>query len=190
MRVKLEHPLRTQSGTDFENGWTYYSLKEDTICIKGLYVDRRITEHNRVCGIKIRRSNELYRSIDEDFIKDLKRYADAYNKQLLPEKKCYVNFYNIFVKALCNGRVSLWELESMELFVSIYGNTLESWISNGLLPQVKGKFSGYECLVERRNVEVEQPTRIILHKGEKCRIRLEGVDIVVTRVAGGLRSEE
>jgi len=182
MRVtNLEHHIRTQSGTDREEGWTYYSLKEDTVCIKGRYVERRITGHNHICGSKIRRTNELFKSVSGDFVKELRLYAEAYNKQLLPEKKCYVNYYNVFVKALCNGSVSLWELESLGVFVRVYGNDIESWIANGLLPKVKAKFEGYECFAGYERVVCEQPVRIRLLKGEQYRVRLDGVSLVVVR---------
>jgi len=182
MRVtQLEHHIRTQSGTDREEGWTYYSLKEDTVCIKGRYVKRRITGHNHVCGTKIRRTNELFKSVNGDFVNDLRLYAEAYNKQLLPEKKCYVNYYNVFVKALCNGKVSLRELESLGVFVRVYGNSLASWIGNGLLPEVKARFVGYECFVGDVVLDVDLPERVILRKGEQFRIRVDGVSLVLVR---------
>jgi len=182
MRVtKMEHHILTQSGTDRELGWTYYSLKNDTVCIKGRYVKRRITGHNHVCGNKIRRANELFREVDISFHKDLKKYAEAYNRQLLPEKKCYLNHYNVFIKAICNGKVSLWEMESLSVFVGVYGNTVESWVSSGLLPKVRVSLEGNECFCGDTGIRVEMPERICLRKGDKCRVRLGGVELVIAR---------
>jgi len=140
MKVTFEWPIRTLSGINFDRTLVYRAWKNSDMCTASVFVYPRITEHNHRQGSKLKQANILYKTINTAFIDDLKRYAHAYERQLCSIDKLYPNFYNFFIKALCNGAVHIEHLESLEKFVGIFGNNIEAWIANGLLPKVKAKF--------------------------------------------------
>jgi len=139
MRVTFEWPIKTLSGKSPDGTVVFQSYNNDNVCIMRKYVRPRITDHNREYGTKFKKIALLYRTMPEDFKDSLRVYAQAYNRQLLPEKKLPLNFYNILIKALCKKAVSLSDLDSMENIVEKFGGTIEEWIENGLLDKVKGK---------------------------------------------------
>jgi len=155
MIVNFEWPIKTLSGKNSEGTLVYQSCRDDSICIARLYSYPRITEHNHRQGTKLQRASILYKAMNEVFKEDLKRYADAFKNQLCLEKKLPPNFYNIFTKALCNGSVKIEDLDSLERFVGLFGNNIEDWIANGLLPKVKAKFLGVEVWVTEEKEETE-----------------------------------
>jgi len=147
MKITLDWPLRTLSGKDLQKGVVYQSCRDDTLCIMRRYVRPRITEHNHYTGAKFKSAILLYKVINPEFMRDLIRYTDAFNNQLLPEKKLPLNQYNTFLKALLNKKVRLSDLDNFRGFAGIFGNTIEAWIANGLLPKVRAKFAGVEAWV-------------------------------------------
>jgi len=168
MKITLEWPLKTLSGKDLAKGVVYLSCKNGSQCIMRRYVKPRTTAHNHLYGSKFSRACMLYKEINPEFVNELRRYADAYGKQLCAEKKLPPNQYNIFKKALINGKVGLADLDSLEGFVGIFGNTIEEWIAHGLLPKVKAKFAGIEvCLGFRgqvlgvRETDVCEPASVV-----------------------------
>jgi len=142
MKVRLKYPMRSFAGLNSDKTLVYRSCWNNVVFIASKYTCPRITEHNHRQGTKLTRANALYKSINTAFIEDLKIYAEAYNKKYSKKKRLPSNFYNIFIKALCNGAVKINDLDSLEKFVGLHGNTIEAWIANGLLPKVKAKFIG------------------------------------------------
>jgi len=142
MKVRLKYPMRSFAGLNSDKTLVYRSCGCYQFFIASKYTCPRITEHNHRQGTKLTRANALYKAINTAFIEDLKIYAEAYNKKQGRKKRLPPNFYNIFIKALCNGAVKISDLDSLERFVELHGNTIEAWIANGLLPKVKAKFIG------------------------------------------------
>jgi len=177
MIVTFEWPIKTQSGINPERTIVYRSCREDSVCIASVYVCPRITEHNHRQGSKLKQANILYKSINEGFKEDLRIYADAFRRQLCEEKKLPPHQYQIFIKALCNGAVKIGDLDSLGKFVGLFGNTIEAWIANGLLPKVKAKFVGVEAWIgEGLGV-----------RSEGLGVRSEGLEVRSERL--GVRSE-
>jgi len=138
MKVTFDDHIRTLSGKSHDGLYVFCSYKNDTICVRRKYVRPRITAHNRVYGSKFAKIGLLWRNVPESFKQSLRVYAQMYNRQLLPEKKLPLNMYNIFIKALCKGIVSLDMLDNIENVIAMYGSTVAEWIQNGLLDRVKG----------------------------------------------------
>jgi len=155
MIVTFDWPIKTLAGINHDRTIVYRSCRNHSVCIASVYVCPRITEHNHRQGSKLTQANILYKSINATFKEELKRYADAFNNQLCLKEKLYVNYYNVFIKALCNGKVQIEDLSSVSRFVELHGNNIESWIANGLLPKVKAKFSGVEAWVVEEYEEYE-----------------------------------
>jgi len=155
MIVTFPWPIKTLSGINHDRTLVYRSCRGHSVCIASVYVCPRITEHNHRQGSKLKQANVLFKSMSAGFVEDLQRYADAFGKQLCLSDKMVPNYYNIFIKALCNGAVKIEDLDSLELFVGKFGNNIEAWMANGLLPRVKARFLGV-CVVEVAEVvEVE-----------------------------------
>jgi len=142
MKVYLKYPMRAFAGLNSNKTMVYRSCRNYQVFIGSSYTPPRITEHNHKQGTKLTQANILYKAINKLFIQDLKIYAEAYNKKYSKKKRLPPNFYNIFIKALCNGAVRISDLNSVQSFVSLYGNTIQSWIANKLLPKVNAKFIG------------------------------------------------
>jgi len=142
MKVFLKYPMRSFAGISSDKTTVYRSCGSYQFFIASRYTCPRITEHNHRQGTKLTRANVLYKAINTAFREDLQIYADAYNKKHSKKKRLPPNFYNIFIKALCNGAIKIDYLDSLEKFVGLYGNTIEAWIANGLLPKVNAKFMG------------------------------------------------
>jgi len=174
MIVTFEWPLKTLSGKDLQKGVVYQSCRDDTLCIMRRYVRPRITEHNHYTGAKFRGAILLYKAMNPEFLRDLKRYTDAFNNQLLPEKKLPLNQYNTFLKALLNKKVRLNDLDSFQGFADLFGNTIEAWIASGLLPKVRAKFAGVEAWVA---VDSRQVT------GDRWQVTGDRQQVAVDRVA-------
>jgi len=142
MKVWLKWPMRSFAGVSRDKTMVYRSCRCNQLFIGSRYTCPRITEHNHRQGSKLTQANVLYKAINAAFVEELKIYAEAYNKKHGKKKRLPPNFYNIFIKALCNGTVKIEDLDSLERFVGLYGNTIEAWIANGLLPKVKAVFLG------------------------------------------------
>jgi len=142
MIVTFPWPIKTKSGKNYERTLIYQSYDNDSVCVARLYAYPRLTAHNHEIGSKLSQANVLYKEMNRCFREELKIYAEAFDKQLCKEKKLPPHYYHIFIKALCKGFVKIEELESLEGFVGIYGNNIEAWIANGLLPEVKARFLG------------------------------------------------
>jgi len=163
MIVNLEeYYIKTISGKDTQSGVVYCSYKNDTICYTRKYVKPKTTAHNRLCGAKLQKISLLYKVVPDSFKECLRLYAHAYNKQLLPAKKAPVNAFNIFVKALCNHKVSLSDLDTIERIVSLYGGTISSWVEHSLLQEVDAKIPNIDILtgIMRVNTDTEPQTII------------------------------
>jgi len=141
-----EYCIQTRSGKDIEEGVVYCSYKNDTICYTRKYVKPKTTAHNRLYGAKLKKISLLYKAIPDTFKETLRIYANAYNQQLRPAKNGGVNGFNIFTKALCNGKVSLTDLDSLQSVVSSYGSTISSWVEQGLLQKVKAIIPNVDIL--------------------------------------------
>jgi len=156
MKVILKHPVRSFAGISKDKTLVYRSFWDECVYVASVYVCPTITEHNHKQGSKLTRANILYKQINTAFIEDLKIYAIAYNKKHSKKKRLAPNFYNIFIKALCNSAVQISDLDSIEKFVSVFGNTIEDWIANGLLPKVKAVFKKIEVWVnEEASMEIQ-----------------------------------
>jgi len=150
-----EYCIKTISGKDIENGIVYCSYKNDTICYTRKYVKPKTTAHNREYGAKLKKISLLYKAVPNTFKECLCIYANAYNQQLRPAKNGGVNGFNIFTKALCNGKVSITDLDSIESVVSSFGSTISSWEEHGLLQKVKAIIPNVDILTG-----TEQPADI------------------------------
>jgi len=139
MIVVFDGHIKTLSGKNYDKTLVYCSCDNDTKCVVRRYVRPRITAHNHLIGAKLKNAGALYRNLPSAFIEALRVYARLYNEQLLPAKKLPLSGYNVFVKAVCKGKVRLSDLESMSRIVRLYGKTVESWIAHGLLDRVHGE---------------------------------------------------
>jgi len=135
--VTFDNHVKTLSGKDSEKKYVYYAIHDGAVCCRRAYVRPTITERNHESGAKFKRIGLLYREVTEAFKESLRKYAQAYNEQLLPALKLPVNEYNIFTKALCRDRVSLGDLESIKRFSSLYGWSVAEWMACGLLDRVR-----------------------------------------------------
>jgi len=152
MIVTLKYPVRSFAGISKDGTLVYRKCWDECVYIGSVYVRPTITEHNHRQGSKLTRANALYKQINTVFIEDLKIYASEYNRKYGKKKRLPANFYNIFIKALCSGAVQVSDLESLEKFVSVFGGTVEEWISHGLLPKVKAEFLGVGVMVNEEAI--------------------------------------
>jgi len=137
MKVIFEWPIKAMSGKS-SDGKSVFCILGD-ICYKRRYTKPLITAHNNEYGAKFKRIGQLYKDVPETFKESLRIYANEYNKQLKPDNKGPLHLYHIFTKALCKGKVSLSDLESIDKIIAKFGGTIEEWIQHGLLDKVKGK---------------------------------------------------
>jgi len=142
MRVTFTDHIKTLSGKCHCTKDVFSSWHDDKICFLRRFTKPFISEHNHTVAQKFVKVVDLYPGITAGFKNDLNRYADAYNKQLLSDKKLPISGYNVFVMALCNNIVDVSNLDSLTDVATIYGVTINSWITAGLLENVKATFSG------------------------------------------------
>jgi len=141
MRVTFTDHIKTLSGKCHCTKDIFSSWHNDKICFLRRFTRPYITENNRLVGLKLAKAAELYHTISMGFKQDLERYADAYNKQLLSEKKLPISHYNVFIMALCNQMIDISDLDNISGITTLHGTTVSDWISAGLLENVKAVFT-------------------------------------------------
>jgi len=134
MRATFFKNIKTLSGKCPVGNMVFNSVKNHAICIVRNFVKPRLTENNELAGEKMRAAAILWKLIPLDFVKDLKRYAGAFNAQLLNESTLYLSAYNIFNMAVLKHPLPFISLSEL---TSVLGNNLEEWIDFGFLPRVK-----------------------------------------------------
>jgi len=142
MRVTFTDHIRTLSGKCRCTKDVFSSWKEDSVCFLRKYTKPFMSNQAHLAGIKFSKAVDIFPLISVGFRQDLSRYADAYNKQLLPEKKLPLSGYNVFIMALCNTVVDVGDLDSIADVTTAHGATINSWITAGLLVNVKAVFGG------------------------------------------------
>jgi len=141
MRVTFYDHIKTLSGKCHDGRDVFAARKNDSLCYKRQFKYPNITEHNTLAGAKFAKVVSLWESVPAPFKQALQTYANAYNSQLLPEKKLPISGFNVFVKALCKSIVSLSTLDSLTDVAALYGNTITDWIGSDLLKEVRGTMS-------------------------------------------------
>jgi len=146
MRVTFNDHIKTLSGKCHCGKDVFSARKDDSICYKRQYKRPTITAHNTLAGAKFAKVVSLWDSVPTGFKEALQVYANAYNNQLLPEKKLPLSSFNVFIKALCNSTVTLSSLDDLSDIATLHGATVSEWMSNNLLQRVKGTMSIAEII--------------------------------------------
>ncbi|MCL2064376.1 MAG: hypothetical protein FWG98_08395 [Candidatus Cloacimonetes bacterium] len=133
MRVTFSRNIRTMSGKCNNGEMVFQSKKNNTVCIARNYVYPHLNANHTLSGNKMKAAASLWSEVPNGFKEDLKRYANAYNSQLLPRKKLRISAYNVFIMAIGWHNAPINTLDSVK---TLLGNTVSEWISIGALKKV------------------------------------------------------
>jgi hypothetical protein len=121
------------SGKDKPVKMVFTSTKNDTICIVRNYVYPTLTDQNTLGGARFKSAASLWPNVNPLFIKDCKTYANAYNSQVLSEKKLPISAYNVFFMGVCKVQSIFTSLGDISTTI---GSNINEWMENGFLPKV------------------------------------------------------
>jgi len=133
MKLTFKQNIRTKSGKVGDKSEIFVSRKNNTIACSRAYVYPRLTAHNTMTGNKMKSAALVYKMLSTGFISDLKRYAVAYNQQILPAKKVALNHFSVWIMAVCKYPNPLSDLNDI---IDILGPSIGSWMNRGFLPRV------------------------------------------------------
>jgi len=141
MKLILNDHIQIKMGKCHDGKHVYFSKAGSDMAYMRRFTYPIVTQHNHDFGTRGTKIKALWQAVGAPFKEALRIYANAYNKQLKAKNKANISAYNVFVKALGNSIVETADLNSLPDVVTAHGATISSWITAGLLPDIRGMMS-------------------------------------------------
>jgi len=141
MKLILNDHIQIKMGKCHDGKHVYFSKAGSETAYMRKFTYPIITQHNHDFGTRGTKIHALWQGVSTPFKDALKLYANAYNKQIKQPGKANISAYNVFVKALGNSLVDSSNMDSLTDIATVYGTTINAWITSGLLPEVKNTMS-------------------------------------------------
>ena len=133
MKATFFKNIKTLSGKDVPGNMVFGAYKNKEICIVRNYVKPRLTEQNELKGLKMKAAAGLWKSISVNFMRDLGRYANAFNSQHLVPPKLPLSAFNVFFMAVLKHPTPIASILDL---VTVMGENLDQWVTSGNLRKV------------------------------------------------------
>ena len=134
-KVYFDRDVRAKSGRYKGSNVVYKAAKNKTIGLSRSHAkNTRISDHMKLKGRKMKAASAMWHVLSDSFKADLERYTILYNQQHLPEEKLKLNAFCVYTSALLKYSIPIDDISTL---VSIFGNSLNSWIEKGFLKRVQ-----------------------------------------------------